>query len=420
MTPMPLTGSAGTEAGAYQLSKWPGSTRHAFILTLALWFIPMLVVGIIVALRPTYRTVTIDSYHFSAEQWWAGKSLYTGPRGMNYLPHFAILFSPFHALPFWLGEVLWRLLALVALVWGLWRVVRTVFRDAPERAFFWATLGAMPLCMSALRNGNANAHFGAVLLLAIAAIIHSRWWMAAVLIMLLIAVKPLGIVLALLAPLCYAPLRWRLPVALVGLALFPFLFARPEYVVTQYREAWGNLQACAVVTQHRFADINGILRTLGVPLTGTASTLTRVLAGGFTALLFWTMARRLREPLTALWLYVLTSGYLMLFNPMTESNSYVILAPAFGLWAAWFLFKQTGPARRLGWVLLAMALSMGLLPNVVRPLFGNYFALIWLPLMSILLLVLLGRFLCQSGSPMDASLSLQPDAGPASVRHSSK
>ena len=387
---------------------------------MALWIIPMLVVSIIVALRPTYRTVTIDSYHFSAVQWWAGKSLYIGPGGMNYLPHFAILFSPFHALPLWLGEVLWRLLAAVALVWGLWRVVCTVFRDAPERAFFWVTVGAMPLCMSALRNGNANAHFGAILLLAIAAILHRRWWLAAGLMMLLVAVKPIGLVLALLAPILYAPLRWRLPAALVGLALFPFLFARPEYVVTQYRDAWSNLQACAVVTQHRFADINGILRTFGVPLTATASTLTRVLAGAITALLWWSVARRLRDPLTALWLYVLTAGYLMLFNPMTEANSYVILSPALGLWTAWFLFKETGPARRLGWVLLAMALSMGLLPNVVRPLFGNHFALFWQPLISIVLLVLLARFLWQRGSQMDGSLSLQPEAGAASGRNSSQ
>ena len=135
----------------------------------------MLVVSVMVALRPAHRTVTIGSYHFAAAQWWRGQSLYIGPAGMNYLPHFAILFSLFHALPLWLGEVLWRVIAATALAFGLWRVVRALFLAAAERPYFWATLAAMPLCMSALRNGNANAQFGGGLLLATAAILERRW-----------------------------------------------------------------------------------------------------------------------------------------------------------------------------------------------------------------------------------------------------
>ena len=101
----------------------------------------------------------------------------------------------------------------------------------------------------------------------------------------------------------------------------------------------------------------------------------------------------MREPLTGLWLYALATAYLMLFNPMTEENSYSILAPALGVWGAFFLFRPEGRGlRALGWVITAMALSMGLLPNIVRPLFGNYFALFWHPFMTLVFLVLLGTF----------------------------
>jgi hypothetical protein len=179
----------------------------------------------------------------------------------------------------------------------------------------------------------------------------------------------------------------------VGLAVFPFLFANPAYVGSQYQAAWGNLQSCAVVTEHRFADINGILRTFGTPLGPSASKLVRVLAGGLTAVAWWWGARRLREPQRSLWLYALAAGYLMLFNPMNEENSYSILAPALGGWAAFFLFSpEAGSARSLGWVIVAMALSMGLLPNIVRPLFGNRFALFWHPFMALVFLALVGRF----------------------------
>jgi hypothetical protein len=367
-----------------------------------LWVVPMLVIGVMVALRPTHRTVTLDSYHMAAGNWWLGKSLYAGPQGMNYLPHFAVLFSPFHFVPLWLGEVLWRFCAAATLAGGLWWLMCALFRSAPERPFFWATLVAMPLCMTSLRNGNANALFGGVTLLAIVALVNRRWWLTLGLMALLTAIKPLGVVLLLLAPIFYAPLRWRLPVAVLGLAVFPFLFGSPTYVCSQYQAAWGNLQACAVVTEHRFADINGILRTFGTAFSPSVSKLVRVLAGGMTAVVWWWGARRLREPLPGLWLYALATGYLMLFNPMNEENSYSILAPALGAWATFFLFgPQARNTRGLGWAIVIMALSLGLLPNIVRPLFGNHFALFWHPFMTLVFLALLGYFVWRLAPPAE-------------------
>ncbi len=391
------------EQPAPPVGLWPRKARCALIAGVLLWVVPMLVIGVMVALRPTHRTVTLDSYHVAAGNWWAGKSLYAGPQGMNYLPHFAILFSPFHAVPLWLGEVLWRYCAAAALAGGLWLLIRTVFRAEPERPFFWATLLTMPLCMTSLRNGNANAIFGGVVLLAIVAVLNRQWWLALVWMALATAIKPLGIVLFMLAPICYGPLRWRLPVVLLGLAVFPFLFASPGYVWGQYHAEWTNLQACAVVTEHRFADINGILRTFGTPLPPGVSKVVRVLAGGLTAVVWWWSARKLREPVLGLWLYALAAGYLMLFNPMNEENSYGILAPALGAWAAFFLFSaEGGKARSLGWAIAAMALSMGLLPNIVRPLFGNRFALFWHPTMTLVFLALLGWFVWREPAARNA------------------
>jgi hypothetical protein len=349
----------------------------------------MVVVSVMVALKPLHRSVTM-SYHGATANWWAGKDIYVGPAGMNYLPHFAILYSPFHFLPLPVGEVLWRCCAAAALGGGLWYLVRAVFRSHRERPFLIATLVAMPLCMLSLRNGNANAQFGGVVLWSVIALLNERWWAAAGLMVLATAVKPLGIVLILLAPLCYGPLRGRLPVALLGLALFPFLFGSPAYVWSQHREAWSNLQQCAVVTENRFADINGLLRTFGTEFNPGASKLVRVLAGGLTAVLWWWGARGLPRRVAGLWFYALATAYLMLFNPMNEANSYVILAPALGVWAAFFLCDTEETSRRgFGWALLVMGLTMGLLPNIVYHWLGNYFSLFWHPCMTIVFLVLL-------------------------------
>jgi hypothetical protein len=369
----------------------------------------MLVLSVLSALRPLHRSVTL-SYHDATTHWWARENIYVGPSGMNYLPHFVILYSPFHFLPLPVCEVLWRLCAAGALAGGLWALIRRLFPTEPESPFFWATLVTMPLCMNSLRNGNANAVFGGVVLLSIVALVDRRWWLAVGLMILATALKPLGIVLLMLAPLVYAPVRWRLPIGIAGLALFPFLFANPTYVIGQHREAWHNLQSCAVVSEHRFADINGILRTFGTEFGPTVSKLVRVLSGGLTAILFWWGARRLRFSLSCLWFYALATIYLMLFNPMNEENSFVILAPAMGAWAALFLFsREDKNARTMGWLIVAMALSMGLLPNIVRPLFGNHFALLWHPTMAIVFLLMLIGFV-QRTKPTVTSLQEQVPA----------
>jgi hypothetical protein len=389
--------TTAAEAKPTRLEQWPRNPQHALIAAVLLWVVPMLVVSVMVALRPLHRSVTWTSYHGSCASWWARKDLYIGPVGMNYLPHFAVLYTPFHFLPLAVGEVLWRLCAAAAVAGGLWRLARRVFPSGAERPFFWATLLAMPLAMNALRNGNANAIFGGVTLLAIVATLEQRWWLATTLIVLATALKPIGIVLMLLAPLWYAPLRWRMLVGWVALAVFPFFFADPSYVAEQYRAAWQNLRACAVVAEHRFADVNGILRTFHTELGQRSSQAVRVLAGALTAGLWVWGARRLPKPWDCVWLYALTTSYLMLFNPMTEANSYGIVSPALGIWAAMFLFRpEAGGSRWIGWCIVAMALTMGLLPNMVRHFFGNRFALFWDPLMMFIFLGLLVIFIARS------------------------
>jgi len=383
-------------------------------LAVLLWVIPMVVLTLLVALQPLNHSVSM-SYHGATAHWWAGEDIYVGPAGMNYLPHFVILYSPFHFLPLPLGEVLWRCCAAAALGSGLWYLVRAIFRFDPERPFLIATLVTMPLCLLSLRNGNANAQFGAVVLWSVVAVLNERWWPAAALMVLATAVKPLGIVLILLAPLYYAPLRWRLPLALVGLALFPFLFGRPAYVWAQHREAWHNLQACALVTENRFADINGLLRTAGTQFNTETSKLVRVLAGGLTAVLWCWGAPRLRRAWAGLWFYALATAYLMLFNPMNEANSYVILAPALGVWAALFLCDSEETTKRsFGWTLLVMGLTMGLLPNLVHHWFGSYFSLFWHPFMTILFLLLLTVVVWNSS--LQANRALNNSDGNARAR----
>ena len=98
----------------------------------------------------------------------------------------------------------------------------------------------------------------------------------------------------------------------------------------------------------------------------------------------------------------------MLFNPMTEANSYAIMAPALGAWAVWFLL---GPAkertRTLGWGVVFVAVTMGILPNILRPWLGNHFALFWYPAMAMIFLAMLIGFVWRE-SPTVEQARIQP------------
>ena len=172
-------------------------------------------------------------------------------------------------------------------------------------------------------------------------------------------------------------------VATIGVLLLPYATAPASYVTGQYQAAWANLRECAVISENRFADLNGIIRAFGTELNGTPGLALRAVAGLTMFVLCVVWVRRQSEPGRSLAWYGFSALYLMLFNPMTEANSYVILAPGFAL--ASVLAWNRG-LHRTAWFWGFAVLSMGLIPNIVRPWFGNHFALVWHPIMALLLL----------------------------------
>ena len=354
-------------------------------LGLCIWTFSMLVICIIVSITPWDRTVT-PIYHNASSYWWAHKSLYNGPENFNYLPHFALLFAPFHALPVPFGDILWRCLAAGLLSSGIWRLLLDEFGSDTPKWFFWASLIALPACISSLRNGQGSAAFSGLTLHAIASISKRQFWTAALLSVLALIERPIGIVLMLLAPVVYTQLRWRVAAGLLLAAVLPFFFAPPVYVLEQFRGFVFNIRACAQYANEGFADFNGLLRPFGYQLPFDITIVICVLAGVGTLWLWCFSARRLREPFRVWWLLTLTTGYLMFFNPMNELNSYVIFAPVMGLWA---VYSFRAEARRFGYWTVFFLLSTGLLPNNVRIMAGFRLGPFWYPLSTLLFFVLL-------------------------------
>jgi hypothetical protein len=365
----------------FQIHTDLGQPERARRIAAFVWAVPFLAIAVFVGLCPTKRSVT-PLYHDAVGYWHAHISLYTGPSGMNYLPSFVVLFRPFHALPSPLGDIAWRAFSIGMLAWGIWRFVRLRFRQDTLRSFIWVSVLSLPLSLSCMRNGQSTVLLTACLLLAVASLGERQWWRAAVFCALGLVMKPLAVVLVMLVPFVYPRMLWRLPITLAVVLGVPFLFADSSYVLAQYWGCLENLRHCAGPTRNQFADINGLLRIVGLSIP--LETIGKVCAAaGLPTLMAWMLlARKTDRPFRAIWLFTLTAVYLMLFNPMNEANSYITLVPAMAFWTVEFLVHSPD-TRRTGVVFIFLIASMAFLDNALRPLLGSGFSNWWYPLVTV-------------------------------------
>jgi hypothetical protein len=177
-------------------------------------------------------------------------------------------------------------------------------------------------------------HLAGILLHAAADLMDRRWWRATFFLWFGMLAKPLGMVMILLVGALYRPMRGRLLVGLLVFLALPWLHWDWPYVARQCRLAVEKLGRSSQPGDKPYDDIVGLLRTLGVTLPQAARTALAALAALVTLGLAWLGLRR-GGRLQGAWLLAsLAACYLMLFNPRTETNSYVILAPAMAALAA--------------------------------------------------------------------------------------
>ena len=201
---------------------------------------------------------------------------------------------------------------------------------------------------------------------------------------------------------------WRLLIGITAVGALPFLRPDWHYVQRQYALCFEKLRVAANPWE-RFNDLGGIFSSLGLHPPMPAMMAARALAAvSFLLLAWWAVRRAANSTEGMLRLLALAASYLMLFNPKTESNSYVILAPAIAAYAARAALLRR--SRGEVWFLASLAVALGS-ENLPKPIFHatNY----WLkPLTA---LVFLGWLLWQfrrgglvrkaSGGPFSESMA---------------
>ncbi|HUI46875.1 MAG TPA: glycosyltransferase family 87 protein [Nitrospirota bacterium] len=359
--------------------------KRAMRIAVAGWIVLFLAVSAIIAVHG--KRSVVPAYRTAALSWISGQSLYdsTGVGGFVYLPQSAVLFVPFALLPPTVGDILWRLGMIAVFVAGLYRFGGLAGERSAGEFFPLMSLVTIPLVWDCARNGQATLIITGLMLLAVADIALARLWRATLWLSLGVAIKPLVLVLVLLAMAIDRRMSWRLLVGLGVTALSPFLTQAPGYVVQQYSACVQNMTTAAHVgvSNQGWTSPFTALRALGiVDVPESIQTAIRLAGAIATLLLCFFASRRLEPSRAALYLFTLASLYLMLFSPRTENNTYAMLSPAIAAFLACaFLVEQ----RRQQGMLLACMVLMLVGSRFVERLLAPHAEQVWLsPFVAVL------------------------------------
>ncbi|VVM06681.1 hypothetical protein MAMC_01190 [Methylacidimicrobium cyclopophantes] len=370
-----------------------------------LWLGYFVVLSLVVAHAPEHAVT--PTYAAASEAWWQHRSLYDlgSVHGFLYLPQSAILYTPFSLFPPVLREILWRAVNLAIVAGALVRLAR--FLPKSPGSFVLLSLLTIPASLASARNGQTNLPLAGAMIHGFLEASNGRWNRASLWLLLGLVYKPVAIVPYLLAGALYPRLRGSLLLWTLLFLALPFLFGPVDFARDQYLHFWQKFLLSGQPHEPSFSDISGLLGVLRLPVDPVWLFAIRAIAAPLTLLLAGIALRRDRLH-AALWLDALAAVYLMLFNPRTEANSYVLLAPSI---AAFALRELSLGGRKSGAALLGITLGLG--SSSYGPVHG--WTNLWLqPLLALIFLGYLIRR-CVRPLPDADSGDLLPASGPANV-----
>jgi alpha-1,2-mannosyltransferase len=273
----------------------------------------------------TYRDATI--------QWFAGRNIYTDTgHGFLYLPAAAILFAPFAWLPPAACEIAWRLMVIGGFAIGVWRLGKIAEGGQSDSTFALLTLASLPPALACARNGQSTLIMAGLMMSACVDLAEGRRGRAVLCATLAVALKPLAVVLLLLAPFFDRRLAWRVALGFVAVLCLPFVTQRPAFVLDQYAKCAQMFRAsshCGMI--ELWAQPFSVLGLLGINVSESTQTAIRLIAAAGAIGLCLAARSRARSTRAAEYLLAISVLYILLFNPRTENNTYAMLGPVIGL-----------------------------------------------------------------------------------------
>jgi hypothetical protein len=356
--------------------------------------VALVFVGILAdVLRHPASHTTMPTYRLASSQWWAGTDPYSDREhdGFLYFPQAAVVFTPFNLLPGFAGDLAWRGCTFGLFLYALVRLQRFFLASGPK-TFLWLCLLAVPSSFASLRNAQFDLPLAALIVLTGAEIAAARWTAAAVWLCLAVALKPLAVVPLLLFGALYGKLIPRLAVGLLIVLALPFLHWSPAFVAHEYGRCLETLAQAAKANEPRYSDLAALLARFGFNAPDFLKTAARVVFALLYLGLGAAAIRRLSRVEAAWTIGALSADYLMLFNPRTETCSYVFLGPFVGSAALGYWGQPNRRWLGYGLAFAAIGLACDAFPKLgsfsVHDMTDRWFK----PLIALLFLPVLVRF----------------------------
>lgn len=364
---------------------WTITARIAWLLALA---------GLVARFScgGAHQAYAFNDYMLSGLHWARGENLYVNWRAFIYSPVTAVFFTPFFCLPSPVAYALWLLANAGALLGGV-SALSSLFPAFSEKCVGIAYFLLLPLGLGNLAVGQANPLVIGLLMFAVAAVCLNHWNIAALCVAIATFFKIYPLVVGML--LCVvAPRRfiWRLFLALLLLAIAPFLFQHWSYVSDQYH-TWIQTR----ISDNRLnypqkyvpLDLWFLLHWVGrLPIQPWFYSLIQVGTGAAMALLcIWGIWKNWKTERVLIGLFFFGSVWMPLCGPATEAHTYLLFGPALVL-ALVQSFQERRPTVLRA--MLSVAFVLQLINHDSRTLYLFHFKQRWVfsaqPLSALLFL----------------------------------
>jgi len=332
--------------------------------------------------RGAHAAYAFNDYMLAGSHWMRGENLYGNWRGFIYSPLTAAFFAPFSCLPPALGYSLWLLVSVAALLGGVTALFNTnLFPNFNRKCIGIVYLLLLPLGLGNLAVGQANPLIIGLLMFAIAAVRVKRWNIAALCVAIptFFKIYPLavGMLICVIAPRRFV---WRLVLALVLLAVVPFLFQNWSYVSDQCH-AWiaTRISDNRVQYPEKYVpvDLWFLLHWVArLPILPWCYSVIQAGTGAAIALLcVWGRWKNWKIERLLVGLFFLGSVWLPLCGPATESHTYLLMAPALVLALVQSFHERQSIVLR---AILSFAFALQLINHDSRTLYLFHFKQRWL------------------------------------------
>ena len=265
-----LTAIAEKSVNSQGQEVWALNERSRTYLTFANWTIWLASVtgGLIFAINwvASGKTdVALCEYLVFIDNFWAAKPLYimNGLHGFHYLPVMLVIGTPLGWVSVPVAGAIFGLLSIGFLAWSIYKLAEAIAPDHPAAAagsiLFASAVGAT----NSVLLFQMQTPMTAAMICAAVAGMSGRWRVLAAWLVVASAVKPLAIVMAMLAFVTVPQTRVPFIIGFAALLLIPFGFGDWNYLLAQYREYAGQLATITnAVPGHWYAqtEISTLLR----------------------------------------------------------------------------------------------------------------------------------------------------------------